>query len=126
MEQRVRLGGHNIPVPTIRRRFARGWENLQRHYPAIVDEWTIYDGSRVPALLLETGANDKPGTIMENPDSYRSDTSGQAPVKPLDDPDFIGAEAALKRAAAKATDRARAAGLEPVIAPAEMKSDWEP
>jgi hypothetical protein len=37
------------------------------------------------------------------------------PVKPLDDPDFIGAEAALRRGSAKAVARARAAGLEPVV-----------
>ncbi len=36
-------------------------------------------------------------------------------MQPLDDPDFIGAEAALKRAAAKAIEQARAAGLEPVV-----------
>ncbi len=38
------------------------------------------------------------------------------PVRTLDDPDFIGAEAALKRAAAKAVARDRAAGLEPITA----------
>jgi hypothetical protein len=36
-------------------------------------------------------------------------------VKPLDDPDFIGAEAALRRASAKAIAKARAAGLEPIV-----------
>jgi hypothetical protein len=33
----------------------------------------------------------------------------------LDDPDFIGAEAAFKRAAAKAIARDLAAGLEPIV-----------
>jgi hypothetical protein len=37
------------------------------------------------------------------------------PAKTLDDPDFIGAEAALKRGAAKAVARDLAAGLEPVV-----------
>jgi hypothetical protein len=36
-------------------------------------------------------------------------------VRPLDDPDFIGAEAALKRASEKSIAKARAAGLEPVV-----------
>lgn len=57
VEQRVRLGGHDIPHGTIRRRFARGWENLQQHYLGIVNEWAIYDSSRVPPALLESGDN---------------------------------------------------------------------
>ena len=52
---------------------------------------------------------------MEDPVEYRATPSQPHPVKPLDDPDFIGAEAALKRAAAKAVARDRAAGLEPVV-----------
>jgi predicted ABC-type ATPase len=57
VEQRVRLGGHDIPHDTIRRRFARGWENLQNHYLWVVDEWAIDDSSQVPPLLLESGDN---------------------------------------------------------------------
>jgi hypothetical protein len=45
------------------------------------------------------------------------------PVKPLDDPDFIGAEAALRRASAKAVARDRAAGLEPVVRKLGKKPD---
>lgn len=115
VEQRVRLGGHDIPPGTIRRRFERGWENLQNHYLWVVDEWSIYDASTAPALLIETGDNRPPATLMEDPVPYRGSQPRPVPVPPLDDPDFIGAEAAFKRAAAKAIARARAAGLEPVI-----------
>lgn len=52
---------------------------------------------------------------MEDFADYRSDEMPPSPVKPLDDPDFIGAEAALRRGSAKAVARARAAGLEPVV-----------
>lgn len=58
--QRVRLGGHDIPPATIRRRFVRGWANLQNDYLGIVDEWAIYDSSRVPHVLLESGDNLNP------------------------------------------------------------------
>jgi predicted ABC-type ATPase len=57
VEQRVRLGGHDVPSDTIRRRFVRGWLNLQQHYLGLVDEWAIYDSSRVPPILLESGDN---------------------------------------------------------------------
>lgn len=63
---------------------------------------------------------------MEDPKRYRSAGSKPVPVQPLDDPDFIGAEAALNRAAAKATERARAAGLEPVIGDTEDTPTREP
>jgi hypothetical protein len=64
-----------------------------------------------------------PATLMEEgPAPYRPIT---AKVRPLDDPDFIGAEAALKRAAAKAVARDRAAGLEPVVRTHGEKSKAE-
>ena len=53
---------------------------------------------------------------MEDGTHYPADTGKTTPVKPLDDPDFIGAEAALKRASAKAIAKALAAGLEPIVA----------
>ncbi len=52
---------------------------------------------------------------MEDATEYRIHGDAPRPVKPLDDPDFIGAEAALRRGSAKAVARARAAGLEPVV-----------
>jgi predicted ABC-type ATPase len=57
VDQRVRLGGHDIPIGTIRRRFERRWENLQNDYLKIVDEWAIYDSSQVPHRLLASGDN---------------------------------------------------------------------
>ena len=97
VERRVRLGGHHIPPETIRRRFERGCRNLREGYLGLVDEWSIYDGSQNPPLLLETGDNPTPATLMEEgPAPYRPITAKVRPVRPLDDPDFIGAEAALK------------------------------
>ncbi|QTN31933.1 AAA family ATPase [Akkermansiaceae bacterium] len=113
--QRVRLGGHDIPTETIRRRYARGWVNLQAAYIGIVDEWAIYDASCTPPILIDTGDNPAPEKLMEDVTPYLTDTGKTMPVKPLDDPDFIGAEAALKRASAKAIAKARAAGLEPIV-----------
>ncbi len=116
VHSRVGLGGHAIPPETVRRRFARGLKNLRDGYLEIVDEWSIYDGSQNPPSLLKTGDNRPPDRIMEDPTDYRTDEESLPLVKPLDDPDFIGAEAALRRASAKAVARARAAGLEPVVA----------
>ena len=116
VEQRVRLGGHSIPGYIIRRRFERGWRNLQNDYLGLVDEWAIYDATAAPPVLIETGENRTPRAVMEKLNPYLAPSKGHRHVEPLNDPDFIGALAALKRASAKAIARARAAGLEPVVA----------
>lgn len=59
--------------------------------------------------------NRPPDQVMENSAEYHTQGQAPRPVKPLDDPDFIGAEAALRRGSAKAVARARAAGLVPVV-----------
>jgi predicted ABC-type ATPase len=41
--KRVTAGGHNIPEPVIRRRFAKSVINLEKIYKPIVDEWYIYN-----------------------------------------------------------------------------------
>jgi predicted ABC-type ATPase len=41
--RRVAAGGHAIPEHTIRRRFAKSAEYLERLYKAIVDEWYIWE-----------------------------------------------------------------------------------
>lgn len=64
---------------------------------------------------MDTHDNRQPDKLMEESATYRIPSSRPSPVKPLDDPDFIGAEAALKRAAAKAIARDLAAGLEPIV-----------
>ena len=50
--QRVLQGGHDVPEPTIRRRFAAGLYNFEHLYVPLVDAWALYDnGSRKPVLL---------------------------------------------------------------------------
>ena len=63
---------------------------------------------------------------MEDTVPYRTAHPHPVPVLPLNDPDFIGAEAALKRAAAKAIERARAAGLEPVVIASHDRTNLKP
>jgi len=60
VKQRVRLGGHDIPEETIRRRFTKGWENFQTLYRPLVNEWALYDNSGPSPVLLEEGENNVP------------------------------------------------------------------
>ena len=55
--ERVRQGGHNIPEPVVRRRFAAGWENFRLHYKQAVDDWVLYDNAGTEPALLEWGEN---------------------------------------------------------------------
>jgi predicted ABC-type ATPase len=59
--ERVRLGGHAIPEPVIRRRFAAGLRNLFGLYQEAVDTWQLYDNATPPRPRLiasrEAGAN---------------------------------------------------------------------
>ena len=54
---RVRQGGHDIPVATIRRRFVAGLDNLRRVYIPRVDQWQLFDNSGGSPTLLEEGAS---------------------------------------------------------------------
>lgn len=54
---RVAQGGHDIPEPVIRRRFAAGRRNLERRYARLVNAWKLYDNSGTSPLLLAQGEN---------------------------------------------------------------------
>lgn len=52
MAERVRQGGHDIPVPVIRRRFHAGRRNFDTLYKPLVDDWLLFDNAGdVPVLL---------------------------------------------------------------------------
>lgn len=55
--ERVQQGGHNIPEPVIRRRFASGLSNFEQHYKLLVDTWVMYDNAGIEPLLLGWGEN---------------------------------------------------------------------
>ncbi len=57
VRQRVREGGHNIPEPIIRRRFASGQRNFEDLYKPLVDEWALYDNSGSEPVLIQEGVN---------------------------------------------------------------------
>lgn len=50
--KRVAMGGHNVPVATVIRRYEKGMANLFNLYEPLVDSWTIFDNStEAPALI---------------------------------------------------------------------------
>jgi predicted ABC-type ATPase len=43
--ERVRMGGHNVPEETIRRRYDSGLQNFFHLYLPLTDTWDLYDNS---------------------------------------------------------------------------------
>ena len=52
---RVRQGGHHVPEPVIRRRFAAGLANFRKHYKDAVDDWVLYDNTKVEPAMIDWG-----------------------------------------------------------------------
>ena len=55
VRMRVKQGGHDIPVETIRRRFAAGMVNFLRHYRQRANSWQLFDNSGIMPLLVDEG-----------------------------------------------------------------------
>lgn len=64
--QRVKEGGHNIPVNVIRRRYVAGIKNLFKIYIPHVDNWLIADNSSVPRTLVAEGGRELKTVIYDN------------------------------------------------------------
>lgn len=56
---RVRAGGHNVPIDTIRRRFKAGLQNFFNLYAPLVDSWRVYDNSSEEPYLIAKGDRGK-------------------------------------------------------------------
>lgn len=52
---RVRQGGHHVPEPVIRRRFAAGFKNYRQHYKGAVDDWILYDNTEAEPVMIDWG-----------------------------------------------------------------------
>lgn len=53
--QRVKEGGHNIPIEVIRRRYQAGIENLFHIYMPIVDSWMLIENQSCPRIIVADG-----------------------------------------------------------------------
>ena len=63
VRRRVRMGGHNVPVPDIRRRFKRSLTHLIDDYLLLATRWVIWDNRSLPAKRLATSASDDVNSV---------------------------------------------------------------
>ncbi|HEY4260875.1 MAG TPA: zeta toxin family protein [Schlesneria sp.] len=52
VQNRVEQGGHNIPIEDIKRRYTTGIRNFFHLYEPILDDWWIYNASKLPPQLI--------------------------------------------------------------------------
>lgn len=72
VRQRVRLGGHDIPVPVIKRRYYAGVKNFFNLYMPLADQWKVYDNSALTPRLVAIGRADSPYTrIIRVSDAWK-------------------------------------------------------
>lgn len=55
VRDRVRMGGHSIPEPVVRRRYARSAANFWRLYRPLAEQWHIFDNSTDSRSLVASG-----------------------------------------------------------------------
>ncbi len=71
VEERVRLGGHDVPDEVVRRRYERGARNFFRFYMGLAKTWVIYDNSGSGARLLIAAGDQKQGMTVHEPILWR-------------------------------------------------------
>ena len=65
VRRRVRLGGHDVPAPDIRRRFNRSRIHLVDDYLPLATRWAIWDSRGFPAKRLATSETDDIDSVCE-------------------------------------------------------------
>ena len=59
VSERVRLGGHDVPEDTVRRRYQRGLANFFSLYQPLATTWRFYDNSGLRPRLVARGEGAK-------------------------------------------------------------------
>lgn len=59
VQERVEMGGHDVPKDVVYRRYNTGMRYLSRIYMPIVDYWMIIDNSNNPFRLVADGAKEE-------------------------------------------------------------------
>jgi predicted ABC-type ATPase len=56
VHERVKKGGHDVPVADIRRRFGRSLKHFIHDYAPLSDRWAVWDSRPItPQLMVESG-----------------------------------------------------------------------
>lgn len=64
VQHRVRLGGHNVPEETIRRRYESGLRNFFELYSPLATSWRLYENSNPPTPHLIAMREENSQTVV--------------------------------------------------------------
>jgi predicted ABC-type ATPase len=65
VRRRVRMGGHDVPVSDIRRRFERSLTHLIDDYLPLATRWVIWDNRGLPAKRMATSAMNDVNSVRQ-------------------------------------------------------------
>ena len=68
---RVRMGGHDVPEQTIRRRYDRGLRNFFRLYQTLATTWAMYDNSETAGMRLIAAGQGHQVTELPEPSIWQ-------------------------------------------------------
>ena len=68
---RVRLGGHDVPIPVIRRRYEAGLTNFFRVYLPLANSWDLFDNSEPGRPRLVAAGEGDAVSVGENGETWR-------------------------------------------------------
>jgi predicted ABC-type ATPase len=68
---RVRLGGHNVPEDTIRRRYRRGLRNFFELYQPLATTWRVYDNSQEAGIRLIAAGKQMNATCIGDEETWK-------------------------------------------------------
>ncbi len=74
--ERVRSGGHDVPVDAVRRRYTRGRHNFFVLYRGLADRWRVYDASSVDGPQLVAAGGTGVHTHIRSPQSWQVASEG--------------------------------------------------
>ncbi len=65
VRERVRIGGHDVPEITVRRRYVRGLANFFALYKPVATTWRFYDNSGARPRLVARGDQTGRGVVSD-------------------------------------------------------------
>ncbi|MCX5673222.1 MAG: AAA family ATPase [Planctomycetota bacterium] len=71
VRERVRMGGHDIPEETIRRRYDSGLRNFFKLYRPLATTWQMYDNSGGPPPRLIAGGQGEATTLVADRQTWQ-------------------------------------------------------
>lgn len=63
VHERVKKGGHDVPVADIRRRFGRSLKHFADDYAPLADRWAVWDSRSIPPKLMTESGTCSPADL---------------------------------------------------------------